>query len=194
MPHDPRVLLFRRLSSRDAGEVLAHLTRLSSDDRRLRFAGPAGDGFLGGYVGQLDWSRAILIGCEIDGVLRGVAELRPLAHTWPRAGEAAFSVEGPFQNQGLGTRLYRRITTLAANRGYRRLFTLCLTGNRRMRRIARGYDAALMEYDGETEGVVTLPWPTPFSLAQEALDAAVAAGSRLAQQSAGHLEPGLHAG
>lgn len=177
------IALFRRLSPHDASTVLAHLRRLSSDDRRLRFAGPVSDGYLERYVGQLDWTRSIVLGCEIDGVLRGVAELKPLPGAWPRAAEAAFSVEEGFQNRGFGTRLYRRIVALAANRGFRRLYTLCLNGNRRMRRIAHGFDAALMEYDGETEGVVTLPWPTPFSWAQEALDAGVATITHFAQQA-----------
>ena len=190
------IVLFRRLSPHDAPAMLAHLRRLSADDRRLRFAGPASDAYLERYVAELDWPRMILIGTEIDGILCGVAELRPLAGAAPRAAEAAFSVEGPFQNRGLGTRLYRRIATLAANRGFRRLYTLCLSGNRRMRRIAHGYDAALMEYDGETEGVVSLPWPTPFSWAQEALDAAVGALGPLAQQAgpAARPEPGLSPG
>jgi hypothetical protein len=183
MLHGSPIVLFRRLSPHDAAAVLAHLRRLTIDDRRLRFAGPVSDGYLEHYVGQLDWARSMVIGCEIDGILRGVAELKPLPGVSPRSAEAAFSVEAPFQNQGLGTRLYCRVSTLAANRGFRRLYTLCLTGNRRMRRIANGYDAALVEYDGETEGVVSLPWPTPFSLAQEALDAGVATITHFAQQA-----------
>lgn len=196
MPDDPSTTLFRRLFADDTAALRAHLRRLSAEDRRLRFAGLTSDAFLDSYVDELDWSRAVLIGCEIDGVLRAVAELKPLTRPWPPAAEAAFSVEGPFQNQGLGTRLFRRIAVLAANRGYRCLYTLCLSGNRRMRRIAHGFDATLMESEGETEGVVALPWPTPLSWAHEALDGAVATVTRLAQRArpSGGLEPAFPAG
>lgn len=193
MQQDAPTMLFRRLVSSEIGELRAHLLRLSADDRRARFTGLVSDAFIDNYVNQLDWSRAILIGCEVDAVLRAVAELKPLRRHWPPAAEAAFSVEGPYQNRGLGTRLFRRISTVAANRGFRRLFALCVSANRRMRRIARGHAATMMDYDGETEGVVHLPWPTPLSYAQEALDTTLASFGSLTRtpRQTGRFNPGL---
>jgi GNAT superfamily N-acetyltransferase len=175
------MLLFRRLFVLDEDAFRAHLKRLSPEDRRFRFAGPASNEFLDGYVDQLDWSETILIGCEVDGVLRGAAELKPISRAWPPSAEVAFTIEGPFQCHGIGTRLFRRIATLATNRGYRQLYTLCLAANRRMRRIAVGYQARLVTYEDEVEGLVDLPWPTPFSVAEEVLDSGIASVAHAAR-------------
>lgn len=168
------MLLFRRLFALDQDAYRAHLKRLSREDRRFRFAGPASDDFLDGYVDRLDWAETVVIGCEVDGLLRGTAEMTPISRAWPPSAEVAFTVEGAFQSRGIGTRLFRRIATLASNRGYRQVYTLCLAGNRRMRRIAVGYQARLVTYEDEIEGIVDLPWPTPFSFAEEVFDTGLA--------------------
>lgn len=176
-----QTLLFRRLFALDEGAFRAHLKRLSPEDRRFRFGAPASDDFIDAHVDRCDWSEILVLGCEMDGVVRGAAELRPIRHAWPASAEVAFTVETPFQSHGIGTRLFRRIAILATNRGYRQLYTLCLTQNRRMRRIALTYQARLVSYEDEIEGLVDLPWPSPFSLAEEVLDAQIASVAQAAR-------------
>lgn len=88
--------------------------------------------------------------------------------------EVAVTVEPAWQGHGIGTRLFRRLTILAANRGVRRLYVLCLAQNQRMRHIVLRYNAELSRYENEIEGEIRLPWPSHASFAQEFLDACVA--------------------
>lgn len=163
-------VLYRRLWPADHGALRRHLLRLGEEDRRLRFGGVATDGHIRRYAAQLDWRRAMVVGAEIDGVLRAACELKILTATAEPAAEVALTVEQAYQERGIGTRLFRRATTLAVNRGIRRLYVLCWAQNRRMHRIVLRYDAKLAAYEQELEGQIHLPWPSQATLAQEFLD------------------------
>lgn len=169
-----RSMVFRRVWPSEDHRVHAHLLRLEPDDRRLRFVGSSSDGAIGEYVARIDWARSVFVGCEIDGTLRALGELRFVRREWTPTAEVAITVERPYQGRGIGTRLFRRLATLAANRGARRVFVLCMAQNQRMRNIVVHYDADLTHYDSEVEGQVRLPWPSHLTYAQELLDEYVA--------------------
>ena len=116
-----------------------------------------------------------MLGCEVDGVLRAVGELRAIGDGWGPAAEVAITVERAFQGRRIGSELLRRLATLARNRGVRRLHTLCLAYNPKVHRMVLRYDAELSRYDGELEGQIRLPWPSYLSLAQEVMDECVGA-------------------
>src|SRR5262249_35853041 len=105
---------------------------------------------------------AIIYGFFVDGVLRGVAELRLLEP----AGEAevALSIERTWQSQGMGTALLEHLLLAASNRGIERLHMLCLAENRRMRQLARKFDAELSIQAGSVLGEMKAPHPTPMSV------------------------------
>lgn len=158
--------VFRPLLSAEAGRYAAHLLRLSVSDRRARFMGGLSDGAVRAHVDRIDWSRSIVLVALCGGEVRGAVELRIAAG---RA-ELAISIEGDWQNQGLGGVLVRRAFTMARNRGIRGIELYCLGDNHRMLRIA-GRLSALTRFDGgEVQCDFQLPAADAFSLTLEAMD------------------------
>ena len=86
-----------------------------------------------------------------------------------REGEAAFSVEQPWQSHGVGTVLLERTLLSARNRGIKSLHMLCLAENQRMQQLARKFDAELSFDFGSVIGEVDPPRSTPLSLLREAM-------------------------
>ena len=162
--------VYRKLVPAEIGLFREHLLRLTPEDRHCRFAGHVSDTAIAEYCGKVDWFRSVIIGCFIDGALRGVAELR---FDDPRIGwrsELAVTVESAWQNRRVGTELLRRSITVCRNRAIRSIYMICLIENRRMQRIARRFEADLVFHAGEAEAQVALPFPDAFTLAREALD------------------------
>jgi len=85
--------VFRKLWPRDAEAHAAHLRRLDPAERSLRFGRAVADEWLVRYVASTDWFRSVILGCWVTGKLRGVGEIKMLDRAWPRAAEAALSVE-----------------------------------------------------------------------------------------------------
>lgn len=148
----------------------AHLLRLDAFSRHMRFGAAVSDAFIESYCDTAHRLNTVIYGYFIDGTLRAAAELRPLFEQWPLEAEAAFSVETPYQDQGLGTDLMERLLLAAQNRGIRTLYMVCLADNRRMQRIARKYEAQLHFDRGEVSADIDPAWPTYFSLLRETLD------------------------
>jgi GNAT superfamily N-acetyltransferase len=162
--------VYRKLVPAEIGLFHDHLLRLTPEDRLCRFAGLVSDERIAEYCSHVDWFRSIVIGCFIDGVLRGVAELRL---DDPRIGwraELAVTVEEAWQSRGIGTELLRRAITVCRNRAIRSIDMICLVANRRMQRIARRFEADLIVAEGAAEAKVALPFPDQFTLAREFLE------------------------
>jgi len=162
--------VYRKLVPAEIGLFRNHLLGLTPEDRHCRFAGFVSDARIAEYCANIDWFRGIIIGCFIDGTLRGVAELRL---DDPRLGwraELAVTVEEQWQSRGIGTELLRRAITVCRSRAIRSIYMICLVANRRMQRIARRFEADLIVADGEAEAKVALPFPDQFTLAREAID------------------------
>ncbi len=131
----------RKLWLGDLGALRAHLKRLDPEARRLRFGGVTTDDFIDAYVDTAFRLDATIFGVFIDGEIRASAELRGIFGGMAPDAEAAFAVEGDWQDQGLGSELMDRILTTAQNRGVARLHMICLTENARMRHIAGKFGA-----------------------------------------------------
>lgn len=162
--------VYRKLVPAEIGLFHEHLLRLTREDRHYRFAGHISDAVIAEYCSNVGWFRSVIIGCFVDGVLRGVAEL---CFDAPRPGwrsELAVTVESAWQNQRIGTELLRRSITVCRNRSIRSIYMICLVENRRMQRIARRFEGDLLIGDGEAEAQVALPFPDMFTLTREALD------------------------
>jgi GNAT superfamily N-acetyltransferase len=106
--------------------------------------------------------------------LVGAAEVRWLKPGLDWRAEVAITVDENSQEQGIGTELLRRVVTYARNRGLKTLYMLCLTDNRRMQAIARKFEGQLMFEAGQVEADLTMPFPTQFTLFDEALGDSVA--------------------
>jgi GNAT superfamily N-acetyltransferase len=163
---------YRKLTPADSQEILQHLLRLDPVDRRCRFHAAASDESVAEHVKKLDWMRAHMIGCFQGGKLRGLAELAFERLWMPQEAELAVTVEAPWRQRGVATQLVRRAAELARNRGIHTLTMLCLTDNQPMRRIATRLSGKLLLEDGQIEGQVGLPDPTPMSLMMEAMEQA----------------------
>jgi GNAT superfamily N-acetyltransferase len=164
--------VIRRLWAGERDRIRDHLLRLDGEDRLLRFGGYASAARIADYCEGLDWSRALFMGYVVGGEVRGLAQLEPIAGTWPRAAEVAVSVERPFQNRGIGSALLRRLVVAARNRLIERIYMVCLMDNGRAVRMARRLGGALHFRNGEAEAQLEPPWPTPWTLLEETLDAA----------------------
>ncbi len=146
-----------------------HLLRLDLESRHRRFSGAVSDEFIARHAVSARGLGVVVQGFFVDGVLRGAAELRPYGVGFAREGEAAFSVEQPWQSQGVGSVLLERTLLSARNRGINSLHMHCLAENRRMQQLARKFEADLKFDFGSVVGEVDPPRSTVLSLMREAL-------------------------
>ena len=161
--------VYRKLFPTEIARLRDHLLRLDPVDRHRRFFAGVSDAAVDEHCRRIDWLRTLVIGCFEDGVLRGAAEVALDGGTFPRQAELALSIEGPWQDQGIGTQLMRRAILAASNRAVVSLYMLCLSENRRMQSIAKKFDARLGFADGEADAQLDVPPPSQLSLAAEAL-------------------------
>lgn len=142
------LISFRKLWVSDTAALQAHLLRLEPESRRMRFGTPVTDYFIEQYAQNALGSHSIAHGYFVNGILRGVAELRGFRGVAGGEAEAAFSVENDFQNRGIGTELFSRTVLAARNRGISKLFVNFLSQNARMQAIAKKFDA-VVTYDSD---------------------------------------------
>jgi GNAT superfamily N-acetyltransferase len=163
----PRGGLIRKLWISEAELYRDHLLRLDLKSRRNRFGGAVSEQFLKNYADLAISIDSIIHGFFLDGTLRGAAELRPIGPAARREGEAAFSIEQPWQSHGVGSALLERTLLAARNRGLNFLHMACLADNNRMQQLARKFDAELSFDFGSVVGEVAAARPTPLSLMRE---------------------------
>ena len=160
-------MIVRKLYPWEWHEFRAHLLRLGPEERRLRFCRGVDDAFIHAYCDRIDRPRTTVLGCFVEGTLRGVAELIQIPKEWPISAEIALSVEKPFQRQGIGGRLLGQILLVARNRMVRTVHLVSLRENQPLQHLARKFGATTETYLSSTEGQIGLPWPSYLSLLQE---------------------------
>jgi GNAT superfamily N-acetyltransferase len=161
--------LIRKLWISETDIYRDHLLRLDGESRRRRFSGAVADEFIISHAATITGTDVVVHGFFVDGVLRGAAELRTLGSMFAREGEAAFSIEQPWQSHGVGTALLERTLLSARNRGIKLLSMHCLVDNDRMQQLARKFEADLKFDFGSVVGEVDPPRSTPLSLMREAV-------------------------
>ncbi|MDJ0948226.1 MAG: GNAT family N-acetyltransferase [Alphaproteobacteria bacterium] len=157
----------RKLLTTEYDLYEAHLLRLTSEDRAMRFAAGVGEGFIREYVAGLDPARTLVLGHFEAGELRGAAEIAGLDTGWPPEAELAVTVEVGHQGRGIGTELVRRILVVARNRSIQKIHAICLADNIKMRKIVQKFDGNLAYRHGMVEGDIELIWPTQFTVMEE---------------------------
>ena len=178
MPSDIRTtpgVHIRRLWRTDRAALLAHLTRLDGDSRRLRFGGAVSDSFLAQYVDRCFGQGDLMFGAFAEGVLRGAAELRSEKAIWAEGppldrhirAEAAFSVETEMRKRGIGEKLFARLQQAARNHGVEQIEVLCLPENVAMRRLAGKFASSFRFENDFVIGELTPLRPTPYSMLRE---------------------------
>ncbi|MEZ5891228.1 MAG: GNAT family N-acetyltransferase [Xanthobacteraceae bacterium] len=159
--------LIRKLWSVETDAYRDHLLRLDAESRRNRFGGAIADDMIRTYAATAHGNDVVLHGFFVDGVLRGVADLRIIGPFYRREAEAAFSIEKPWQSHGIGSALLERSLLAARNRGIKHLHVCCLADNQRMQQLARKFEAELTFDFGTVIGKVENPHPTPLSVMRE---------------------------
>jgi GNAT superfamily N-acetyltransferase len=169
----------RKLWTTDRTRFAEHLARLDPASRARRFHGLVSDAYVASYAEGALRFDTVLYGYFDAGVLRAAAELHPLGRSFTGAGaaEAAYSVEAAYQDQGVGTELFRRLTVAARNRGIRRILHHFTLDNAAMRRLCERFEATITVEAGEATAVMASAPPTALSLWSEA----VADGTGLAK-------------
>ena len=161
--------LVRKLWAGEADAYRDHLLRLDPESRYRRFSGSVADEIVVRHAATVSAVGVVVHGFFVDGVLRGAAELRHIGSPLATAAEAAFSIEQPWQSQGVGTALLERTLLSARNRGIKALQMQCLADNKRMQQLARKFEAELSFDFGSVVGEVDPPRSTPLSLMREAV-------------------------
>lgn len=160
----------RKLWPTDTDKFRDHLLRLDKTNRRMRFAHGVSDAFIEDYAGRMAEMGGVVYGYFDGEEVRAAAELKKLGDVWGREAEAAFSVERPLQEQGIGSELMGLVIRAARNRGIQHLCVSCLAENGKMRAIARKYEAELRFEYGEVIGEIVPDGPNYFSILAEAVD------------------------
>lgn len=160
----------RKLWPSETGHFRDHLLRLDRENRRQRFAHGVSDAFIEDYASRMSDMGSIVYAYILDGQVRGVAELRKLSDVWGQEAEAAFSVERPYQDQGIGSDLMGRVIRAARNRGVQRLFMSCLSENQKMQSLARRHEADLRFELGEVVGEILPTSADYLSMLAEAVE------------------------
>lgn len=160
--------VYRKLWPGEVNRIEAHLLRLDMTDRRLRFCGSLSDEKISDFCANIDWARTTVLGCFVDGDLRGTGFIVLLPEGFSVDAEIAFSVESQFQNNGVGTMLLQKAMAVARNRYIKTAHLLCVRENVKMRRIASKLDAVFSYIGPDIEGTVSPHWPTYLSYIEEA--------------------------
>lgn len=161
--------IIRKLWASETDAYRDHLLRLDRDSRYRRFSGTVPDSFIARHAATASQIGVVVHGFFVEGTLRGAAELRRNGSVLTHEGEAAFSIEQPWQSHGVGTELLERTLLSARNRGIKSLQMVCIADNERMQQLARKFDAELSFDYGSVIGEVDPPRSTPMSMMREAM-------------------------
>ena len=155
----PSLVPIRELAPRHRERILAHLLKLDTGDRYLRFGYAANDEQVRRYVDQLDFERD-----DIFGIFNRRLELVAMAHLayvdlaqHSNCAEFGVSVLKVARGKGLGGRLFARAALHARNHGVDMMFIHALSENTAMLKIARSAGAKVQRDGTESEAYLQLP-------------------------------------
>jgi GNAT superfamily N-acetyltransferase len=139
------------LQAADAPRILAHLLRLSPEDRSLRFAAAlVTDDTIARYVLNIRYGDDAVIGLvDPRGDLVGLAHGCVFQAHGRTQMEAAFSIDEACRGQGFGHRLMAMLHAHAARHGGATLVGICHARNLPMRRVFQHAGLALTREDDE---------------------------------------------
>jgi GNAT superfamily N-acetyltransferase len=137
---DKRIVELKR---DDVPAISAHFRRLDEEILYSRFGNAVTEAFLAQYVDRIAELGTIVLGCRVNRAVRGLAELRRLRAGADGDAEAAFTVEGPFLDLGIGTALMAAALATATRVGIGDLYMCFDHRNRRMRRITEKFQGSV---------------------------------------------------
>jgi len=176
------------LQEGDAPAVVAHLLRLSPEDRTLRFWGSlVTDDSIRSYVAGIRFGHDIVLGLvEPQGRVVGLAHGCNYLHGSARCIEAAFSVDEERRGASLGRMLMDGVVAGAHALGADRVVGMCSVRNIPMRRIFQTAGMVMSREEDEMHARLPLecspgaaPVVAPFSGRSGKLSTALAESCRL---------------
>ncbi|HET9205004.1 MAG TPA: GNAT family N-acetyltransferase [Burkholderiaceae bacterium] len=156
--HPADALSIEMMQAGDAPRITAHLTRLSADDRALRFNSALTDeAQIARYVGQMRFGEDLILGLvdasgRVVGIAHGCAFKAGAEHRI----EAAFSIDIGYRGRGFGIALMRSLQAAASAQGVASIVGLCAARNRPMRRIFERAGMALTRDGDEIQACIAL--------------------------------------
>ena len=144
--------------------IVDHFTRLSMEDRRLRFGYCPTDELIEKYVQNAFTEKDSWFGCLGDrGEIVATSHISVLPD-----GEAEFglSIDKEFRGKGLGNQLFERAVSACKVKGITGIFMQCLSENMAMRHMASKNRMSIVTRGGESEAHATLRYQ-PFTGAIE---------------------------
>ena len=163
------VLLYRSILPVETTQYRQHLQRLDAAERGARFFAVMSDDAIARHCKQIKWFATEIIGCFVDGTMRGAVEICRASPLTGGHAELAISVEKTFQSRGIGSELLGRALVIARNRLVTQASMLFLSDNTRVRSLARRHNADLTDSCGELTANFALSVPWPVSLLRECL-------------------------
>lgn len=155
----------RKLSHLDKDKLVAHLTGLQGEDRRLRFGAMVSDNFIEHYVHSSFDDQSKWFGCEdMEGKIVSACH----AAVKGEDAELGCSVDKEYRGHGLAQEMFDRAVTWLRTQGIKEVFMHCLTENAVMRHIARKNDMTVVSEYGETDATVEVKPATPATLMKDA--------------------------
>lgn len=132
-----------------------HLTRLSADDRRMRFCSTFSDEAIEKYLNDIDITTdaffVVYDGKKTVGFLHA-------AKIDDKTYEFGLSVDEEYRCKGIGRDLFETAIQWASNRGVEKVYVNCLSTNRAMTEIAKKVGAKVVTNDFiEKTGTIELP-------------------------------------
>jgi RimJ/RimL family protein N-acetyltransferase len=155
----------RKLTHLDKARIIANLSKLQGEDRRLRFGISCNDQYIADYVTKSFEQESQWFGVDhIDG------HLVATCHVAIYNGEAELGccVDEEYRGEGFAQEMFNRAVTWLRVRGITHVFMHCLTENGAMKHIARKNDMVLVSEYGETEAAVDVEPATPATYMEEA--------------------------
>ena len=143
-----------RLEAADKFKIVKHLTRLSSEDRYLRFFNETSDSGIIKYVDNLDMTKDVVYGIFEKSE---IVALVHLAINDDNSAEVAFSVDESSRNKGLAKSLLKEVKNFCLLHSIRNLEMVCLANNKPIRKIAEDLGMIVVTEFGEAKGQVELP-------------------------------------
>jgi GNAT superfamily N-acetyltransferase len=137
----------------------AHLLRLDSAARHLRFKGHVHDAVIHQYVENIRESEvdeAIFAEMSSTDVI-GAVHISIYPNT--DMAELSVSVESEHRGNGLGEKLFERAILWAKNRGATKITAECFTHNRAMMCLARKHEMKLEMEGSDTTGILNIDSP-----------------------------------
>jgi RimJ/RimL family protein N-acetyltransferase len=149
----PQGVSLRVLGKDDIHLLVEHVCAMDPQGRHDRFNAAANEAFVRRYAERCIHPGALVIACEQDGHVIGVAEMHPVSHD---GAELAFSVLKEHRGRGIGAALFATILEAAWSRGLDMIGITTHSGNQAMQSLARKFGATLRYEEGDTSGRIRL--------------------------------------